>query len=186
MILKNFRKKLPTDLYSEVIFSWGITVTIAWIATYVLSAYPQWAVINPDIDIMIIWIVLMAIPILITQELFPADFWYEKLTKEWAELMVAGFLINLVALYMYLSVLWLEFSYVHTWFIIGAVGFYITGKNLSGNKRKLYYISAVLNALAIPFFHLTRDVYRFEIFLIAALIQGVPMLIDFWMNWRNS
>ena len=75
-------------------------------------------------------------------------------------------------------------AYFHLWFLVGALGFAYSAAVAHGGARKgLYGTAALLNAamvLALVAVPDARDVA----FLVAAAVQGLPMLVDLPLRTR--
>ena len=75
-------------------------------------------------------------------------------------------------------------SYHHLWFAIGAVGFAVSAWQAEGGARKtLYGVAAALNALMVVLLVIYPPVEALA-FLVAAGIQGLPMLADLPLRRR--
>ena len=75
-------------------------------------------------------------------------------------------------------------SYYHLWFAVGAVGFAVSAVQAEGGGRKtLYGAASALNALMVVLLIVYPPVEA-AAFLIAAAIQGLPMLADLPLRAR--
>lgn len=75
-------------------------------------------------------------------------------------------------------------SYYHVWFAIGAVGFAVSAVQAEGSQRKaLYALASALNAAMVLLLVVYPPVQD-AAFLVAAAIQGVPMLADLPLRQR--
>ncbi len=80
----------------------------------------------------------------------------------------------------------MPFSFHTLWFLFGALGFAYTASAVEGSRRKqLYGLAALLNligAFALFFNHELLEGYQY---IILAVIQGVPMLLDVPMRQQQ-
>ncbi|MEM1118353.1 MAG: hypothetical protein AAGJ11_17735 [Bacteroidota bacterium] len=75
-------------------------------------------------------------------------------------------------------------AYFHLWFLIGALGFAYSAAVAHGGARKaLYGTAALLNAAMVLALVAVPDA-RGVAFLVAAAIQGLPMLVDLPLRTR--
>jgi|GEM_PF-1685890 len=154
---------------SHVILSWGLTVTMAWLATAVMAemgfGYQP---------VMLMWTVLMLPPLLLTSLLkYRND--SNKLFNVWALLVVVLMIENFltpssIALY----------SYFHLWVVAGAAAFYYTSKRLPPPSKKTYLYAAYASVIIMPLV-----IYRpLLTSYFAAVVQGWPLLYDWYKVHR--
>ena len=75
-------------------------------------------------------------------------------------------------------------AYFHLWFLVGALGFAYSAAVAHGGARKvLYGTAALLNAMMVLALIAVPDA-RGVAFLVAAAIQGLPMLLDLPLRAR--
>ena len=154
---------------SHVIFSWGLTVTLAWILTAVMAEMMFGAQ-----AVMLMWTILMIPPVALTGLLKYRDS-SNKLFNVWAliviVLMIENFLTPAsIALY----------SYFHLWIIAGALAFYYTSQRLPPPSKKTYLYAAYASVLVMPLV-----IYRPLLSpFMAAVVQGGPLLYDWYTVHR--
>lgn len=75
-------------------------------------------------------------------------------------------------------------AYFHLWFLVGALGFAYSAAVAHGSARKaLYSTAALLNAVMVLALVTVPDA-RGVAFLVAAAVQGLPMLVDLPLRAR--
>jgi len=73
----------------------------------------------------------------------------------------------------------IQFSFHPLWFLFGAVGFAYTAAVVDGGARKrLYAGAALLNLIGARLLLVNHDLLKGYEYIVLALIQGVPMLLD--------
>ena len=154
---------------SHVILSWGLTVTVAWLATAVMAEMGFGY--RP---VMAMWTILMLPPLVLTGLLkYRND--SNKLFNVWALLVVVLMIENFltptsIALY----------SYFHLWIVAGAAAFYYTSKRLPPPSKKTYLYAAYASVIIMPLV-----IYRpLLTSYVAAVVQGGPLLYDWYKVHR--
>lgn len=154
---------------SDLLLAWGVTTALGWLATMIM------AVVQPSVPaVMAIWTVLMAIPVVITMQLYAAGN-SNKLFNFWAVavslLMVENF-VTPASISVY--------SYFLLWMAASAAGFYYTSRKMPPPSDTTYKYAAILAAIALPVVYYD---YRAGAIL-GILLQGGPMLYDYWTVHR--
>ena len=76
-------------------------------------------------------------------------------------------------------------AYFHLWFLVGALGFAFSAAVAhGGTRRALYGLAALLNALMVLALVVVPSA-RGAAFLVAAAVQGLPMLLDLPLRARQ-
>jgi len=160
---------LPSFDDSDLVLVWGLSTALGWIATVAMGIYTL-----PVEEVMGVWSVLMAVPLLMTAKLY-YDGDSNKLFNFWALAIVVLMLQNFltpggIAVY----------SYFHLWLAAGAVGFYYTSTKLPPPSEKTYRYAAIASVigLGVAFYQpITAP-------LLAVVLQGTPMLYDWYTVHR--
>lgn len=154
---------------SHVIFSWGLTVSLAWLATAVMAEMMFGAQ-----AVMLMWTILMIPPLALTGILKYRDS-SNKLFNVWALLVIFLMAENFltpasIALY----------SYFHLWIVAGALAFYYTSKRLPPPSKKTYRYAAYASVLVMPLVIFRPLLTSF----VAVIVQGGPLLYDWYTVHR--
>jgi hypothetical protein len=166
----------------NLLATWGVTVTLAYLLTPLLGANPLGLNYTVESQIVVMWFVLMGPPIAQTFSRFLDDRNWKDLHLIWAVVVIAGLLGNVYGIASITDEMVLFISYYQKWFLLPAVAFGLSAYMLEGFSRKVYSVSAVLNGVygaglfAVPALAPLA-------FPVAALIQGVPMMVD-WNHFR--
>ncbi len=150
---------------------WGLTVTVA----YLLTEYFGHTMEHGHDAVLYTWVVAMLVPVALTLGLgrrANAPVWV------WAGATVLAMVENFGA-HASESKPLMQFSFHTLWFLFGAVGFAYTTTVVEGSARKrLYAVAALLNFLGAGLLLVNHDFLKGYQFVVLALIQGVPMLLD--------
>lgn len=154
---------------SHVIFSWGLTVSLAWLLTAVMAELSFGY--RP---VMAMWTILMLPPLALTGILKYRDK-SNKLFNVWAVLVVVLMIENFltptsIAIY----------SYFHLWIVAGAFAFYYTSKRLPPPSKNTYLYAAYASVLIMPLVIFRPLLTSF----VAAVVQGGPLLYDWYTVHR--
>lgn len=149
---------------------WGLTVTVAYLITQYIGRTME----HGHDAVLWTWTGAMLIPIGMTLLLAKRN----ALVWVWAGATVLATLENFGA-HAAGSKPLMMFSFHPLWFLFGAAGFAYTAVAVEGSTRKqLYAGAAVLNLLAALLILLSHDFLKGYQYILLALIQGVPMLLD--------
>lgn len=150
---------------------WGITVTIAYLITqYIGNTMEQ-----GHSAVLWTWGVAMAIPTLMTL-LMGKD--TNALIWVWVLITAAATLEN-VWVHATQSKALMPFSYHALWWVFGAIGFGYTAAAVEGADRKrMYAIVAALHVVGAVIMLIDKELMKGYEYIVLALIQGVPMLLD--------
>lgn len=154
---------------SHIIFTWGLTVAVAWLLTAVMAEMKFG--VGP---IMAMWTTLMLPPVMLTGILkYRND--SNKLFNMWALLIIVLMIENFLtpaSLALY--------SYFHLWIIAGGIAFYYTSKRLPPPSKKTYRYASYASLFVMPLV-----IYRPLLTSYAAiLVQGGPLLYDWYTVHR--
>lgn len=156
---------------------WGLTVTLA----YLLTPYIEFAgieTIGVNYQIIGMWLVLLSIPGYYSLQEYQGDGNWKNLNVIWSVIMIVGVLANISG-EMSLTGDILRYSYYQKWFILPAALFAYTAYKMNGFSRKVYTGATVLN-LIVAFSLSSSPLLQAYAFHFAALIQGVPMIVDWY------
>jgi len=157
---------------------WGITVTVAYLITQYIGNTME----HGHSAVLWTWGVAMAIPTLITLLLAKQA---NALIWVWVLITVAATLEN-VWVHATESKALMPFSYHALWFVFGAIGFGYTAAVVDGADRKrLYGTAAALHVVGAVIVLIDKDLMKGYEYIILALIQGVPMLLDLPLRKRQ-
>jgi len=156
---------------------WGITVTVGYLMT---AAAGYLGLIGSGVNYGLItaWLVLMLIPAYYSVQKYREDANWKNLNFIWTVLMVLGVLANYAGQATATGEI-LQYSYYQKWFVLPGALFAYTAYSMDGFSRNVYAVAAVLN-LAVAFSLSSVPVLQTHAFTIAAVIQGVPMLVDWY------
>ena len=164
----------------HLLAAWGVTVTLAYLLTQILGRSGHSAVW----PILGLWTVAMAVPLWMTWSARQRGVDVGKLSALWVGLVVVAMAENaLAAGFAGGSVT--HFSYRTLWFAVGAVGFALTAAWVQGGARKAAYgLWALANAAAVVGLLVAYGSFEGWAFVLAAGIQGLPMLVDLPLRAR--
>jgi len=165
----------------DAVAAWGLTVTIAYLLTPYIKALGVTAV-AVEYQILILWALLMIPPIYMSYQEGKGPLGWRTLNPIWALFMIIGLAGNFLG-QMFLSGEALTLSYYHKWFLLPGALFIYTAYKMSDLSKKVYGAAAVLNLLAVPLLVL-EPVFQLYAFQTAAVIQGLPMLADWYVRKR--
>ena len=161
------------DPKQRLLAAWGWATTAAYLLTQAVAGLLG----DADIPIMVLWAVAMAVPIAMT--LRARGEGVGTLSAVWIGLVLLGMAENVGVELLGASEALEHFSFRTMWFLIGAVGFAYTAAVVTGSTRKAAYAAwAVANAVALGGLLVAYELFEGWAFVLAALIQGVPMLVD--------
>lgn len=156
---------------------WGVTVTLGYILTGIINQLGlEGAPINYSIIMM--WLALMAVPGYYSLREYRENGNWKNLNVIWSVLIIIGVLANISGQLTVTGDL-LRYSYYQKWFILPAVLFAYTAYKMNGFSRSVYTIATLLN-LAAAFSLSQNPLLQSYAFFTAALIQGIPMLADWY------
>lgn len=150
---------------------WGLTVTGA----YLLTEYFGHTLKEGHAAVLWTWTGAMLIPVALTLLLGRRA---NALVWVWAGATVLATAENFwVHATEFKSLM--PFSFHTLWFLFGAAGFAYTAAVAEGSSRKrLYAGAALLNLAGAVLLLVNHDLLKGYEYLVLALIQGVPMLLD--------
>lgn len=150
---------------------WGLTVTVAYLVTQYIGNTME----KGHAAVLWTWAVAMAIPVLLTLLLGRRA---NALIWVWALITVLATLQN-VWVHLTQAKNLMPLSYHTLWFAFGAVGFGYTAAVVDGAPRKrLYAAAAGLHVVGALITLIDKDLMKGYEYIVLALIQGVPMLLD--------
>ncbi|MFD1470277.1 hypothetical protein ACFQ48_18770 [Hymenobacter caeli] len=150
---------------------WGLTVTVA----YLLTEYFGRALHHAHAAILWTWAGAMLVPVTLSLLLGRRA---NALVWVWAGATVLAMVENFGA-HAAESKPLMHFSFHTLWFLFGAAGFAYTAAVVDGSSRKrLYAGAALLNLVGAGLMLLNHELLEGYEFIVLALIQGVPMLLD--------
>ncbi|AMR29511.1 hypothetical protein A0257_22050 [Hymenobacter psoromatis] len=150
---------------------WGLTVTVA----YLLTEYFGHTMEHGHHAVLYTWTAAMLVPVALTLGLGGRA---NALVWVWAGATVLAMVENFGA-HASESKPLMQFSFHTLWFLFGAVGFAYTAAVVEGSTRKrLYAVAALLNLIGAGLLLVNHDFLKGYQFIVLALIQGVPMLLD--------
>lgn len=157
---------------------WGLTVT----AAYLLTEYFGHALDHGHSAVLWTWVVAMLVPVVgsvLMGRRANALIWV------WAVATILAMLQNLWVHAAHQEPL-MPFSYHTLWYAFGALGFAYTAIVVDGSaRRQLYGLAAVLNLVGAILIFLNKEIMSGYQYLVLALIQGVPMLLDLPLRKRR-
>ncbi len=163
---------------STRLYTWGVTVTLA----YVLSQLAQSLDMGGHASITWMWGLLMLPPLVMEvmiwpkKEVSPEVRQQDALGAGWGLLVILGMLVTVAALASG-DHEFEHFAYRTLWFVVAAVGFTHTALVEHKIKSATYATAAVLNAVAALMMFFDYETMEPIAFGLAALIQGVPILV---------
>ena len=163
----------------DAVAAWGITVTLAYFLTPVIG-FLNISAIGLNYQILIMWTLLMIPPIYYSYEEGKGPLGWKTLNPIWAFFMIVGLLGNFAG-QMSLTGESLVFSYYQKWFFLPAALFVYTAYKMSGFSQKLYAGTALANLLAGVYLFVD-PAFQLYAFPVAGFIQGVPMLVDWYVR----
>lgn len=169
--------KLRRDF--DAVAAWGLTVTAAYLITPYLGLLGI-TYLGLNYQILAMWTLLMALPIYYSYLEGKGPLGWKTLNPIWALFMALGLLGNFAA-QLFLSGQSLVFSYYHKWFFLPAVLFIYTAYKMSGTSKQVYTAAAALNIAGGAYLFL-EPAFQIWAFQTAALIQGLPMLVDWYVR----
>ena len=163
----------------SLLFWWGLTVT----AAYLLTEYFGRTLEHAHSAVLWTWAGAMAIPVVLTIALGRRA---NPLIWVWAAAtglaMAENFWVHAAQ-----KKAAMPFSYHMLWFAFGTLGFAYTAVVVKGaTRRQLYAVAAGLNLIGAVAVALNKDFLKGYQFLVLALIQGVPMLLDLPLRKRHK
>lgn len=161
----------------DAVAAWGLTVTLAYFLTPLIG-FLNISSIGLNYQILVMWTALMAVPIYYSYQEGKGPLGWKTLNPIWALFMIVGLLGNFAG-QMFLTGESLVFSYYQKWFILPAALFAYTAYEMSGFSKQLYAGTAVANLLAGVYLFVD-PMFQLYAFPVAGLIQGIPMLVDWY------
>ena len=150
---------------------WGLTVTVA----YLLTEYFGHTMEHGHAAVLWTWIVAMLVPVGLTLGLGGRA---NALVWVWAGATVLAVAENF-GVHAAEAKSLMPFSFHTLWFLFGALGFAYTAAVVKGSTRQqLYAGAALLNLIGAGLLLVNHDFLKGYQFIVLALIQGVPMLLD--------
>ncbi len=171
--------KLKRDF--DAVAAWGLTVTLAYLITPYIELLNITA-IGLNYQILAVWTLLMIPPIYMSYQEGKGPLGWRTLNPIWAVLMILGLAGNFAG-QLFLTGEALTFSYYHKWFLLPGALFIYTAYKMSDLSQKIYGAAAVLNISAAGLL-LLEPVFQLYAFQTAAVVQGVPMLADWYFRKR--
>lgn len=159
---------------------WGVTVTLGYLLTGLINQIGlEGATVNYSIILM--WLILMIVPGHYSLQEYREDGNWKNLNVIWAVIILIGVLANITG-QMSLTGNLLRYSYYQKWFLLPGLLFAYTAYRMDGFSKNIYAVATVLN-LAVAFMLSSSPLLQSYAFLVAAAIQGVPMLVD-WHHFN--
>lgn len=159
----------------DAVAAWGITTTLAYLLTPYLKGLGITS-IAIEYQILLMWTALMAPPIYMSYQEGKGPLGWKTLNPIWALFMAVGLIGNFAG-QMFLSGDMLFYSYYQKWFFLPAALFAYTAYEMSDASQKIYAAATALN-LAAGLYLFIDPTFQLYAFQAAAVIQGLPMLID--------
>ena len=156
---------------------WGITVTVGYLLT-AAAGYMGMTGSTVNYGLITAWLALMLVPAYYSVQKYREDGNWKNLNFIWAVIMVLGVLANYAGQATATGQI-LQYSYYQKWFVLPGALFAYTAYRMDGFSRNIYAVATVLN-LAVAFGLSTVPVLQTHAFTIAAVIQGLPMLADWY------
>jgi hypothetical protein len=166
----------------DIVLTWGVWVTLAYLITQALGGMSL--PIPGEIVVMTVWSLFMIPPVLGSYRDVQAAETRITLNGGWALAIGLGVIGNWIGMVTITDAMMLVQSYYHRWFLIGLIGFAYTAWRVEGTSRQIYGGAAFLNALMLPAMGQYPTVMLWA-FGIAAVIQGLPMLAD-WYQYSSA
>lgn len=164
----------------DTVGMWGVTVTLGYLLTALIKQIGlEGATVNYSIILM--WLGLMLIPSYYSLQEYREDGNWRNLNVIWAVIIIIGVLANITGQMSVTGDL-LRYSYYQKWFLLPGVLFAYTAYKMNGFSRNVYAVATVLN-LGVAFMLSSSPLLQSYAFLVAAVIQGVPMLVD-WHHFN--
>lgn len=165
----------------DTVAAWGVTTTIAYLLTPYIGLLNITA-IGLNYQILLMWTLFMTPPIYMSYKQGKGPLGWKSLNPIWAIFMLIGLLGNFAG-QISLTGESLILSYYHKWFLLPGALFIYTAYKMSDLAQKIYGVAAALNlaAVAALFLKPSFQIYAFQT---AAVIQGLPMLIDWYTRKR--
>ena len=155
--------------------------TVAYLVTQALGARGHDAVW----PILVVWVVAMAPPVWMSVAVGRRSGGLGRLSAVWVGLVVFGMAENLWAA-GWASEAVKHVSFRPLWLGVGAVGFAATATWVGdSDRRAVYAMWAVLNAFLAVGLVLRPESFEGWTFLLAAIVQGLPMLFDLPLRSRE-
>lgn len=165
----------------DAVTAWGITMTLAYLLTPYIKALNITA-IGLNYQILLMWTAFMAVPVYMSYQEGKGPLGWRTLNPIWAAFMIIGLAGNFAG-QLFLTGEALTFSYYHKWFLLPGVLFIYTAYKMSDLSQKIYAVAAVLNIMAVPLLAV-EPVFQIYAFQTAAVIQGLPMIADWYVRKR--
>lgn len=163
----------------DAVAAWGVTVTLAYLLTPYIKSLGL-SFININYQILIMWSLLMAIPVYYSYKEGKGPMGWKTLNPIWAAVIVVGILGNFAG-EMFLTGESLVFSYYQKWFLLPAAVFAYTAYEMNDTSRYIYAGTTVANVAAGVYLFVS-PAFQMYAFQVAALIQGVPMIVDWYLR----
>jgi hypothetical protein len=168
------------DWRKDILVLWSLITALGYILTPRLSVL-NLGLVPYNFRVLILWTVLMIPPIYLSYREFKGPFG-KTINYYWALIVIAGLLLNFLSEILFTNPQLLSLNYYQLWFLLPSLGFFYTYWKLPEGFQKIYLLAGISNllvGLAIGFSPAMK-IYAFDI---AAVIQGLPALID-W-TWRK-
>lgn len=167
--------------HSNLVLNWGATVTAGYILSFILSFNPLGLQYSPESQIVAMWFVVMSLPLGATVKYMVRERDYRNLNFIWGLVVFLGLMGNIYGISSISDQLILFISYYQKWFLLPAIMFAYTAYLSKGFFKKLYGVTAVLNAVfGLALFAFAE--LAVIAFPVAAVIQGMPMIVDWYRN----
>lgn len=161
----------------DTVGMWGVTVTLAYLITGLINQIGlEGSTVN--YSIILVWFGLMLVPGYYSLQEYREDGNWKNLNVIWSIVIILAVLTNIPGEMTATGEL-LTYAYYHKWFLLPSILFAYTAYKMNGFSRKVYAVATVLN-LGVAFTLSTSALIFNYAFLIAALVQGVPMLVDWY------
>lgn len=163
----------------SLLLLWGLTVTAAYLLTQYFGNTQE----DPHGPILWTWAGAMALPLLLTLLLGHRR---NALIWVWAGATALALGENFWVHGAEAKAA-MHFSFHALWFAFGAAGFAYTAAVVDGTTRqRLYGLAAVLNLAGTVLVLVDKELLKGVEYVVLALIQGVPMLVDLPLRKRQE
>ncbi len=164
----------------DPVLSWGITVTLAYLFTPYVGLMPVKGV-PLNFQILLMWTLLMIPPVYHSYREAQGPLGWKTLNTGWSILIVLGIVGNFAGELLATDPQILTYSYYHKWLLVPGLAFVYTAYRMNDESRKIYGAAAILNIAAALALFVAPGLQAYT-FQTAALIQGLPMIADWYVR----
>jgi hypothetical protein len=156
---------------------WGVTVTLAYLLTGLVNQ-AGFSGTSVNYSLILMWIALMSIPGYYSLQQYREDGDLNNLNVIWSAVIIVAVLANIPGELTVTGEI-LTYAYYHKWFLLPGALFAYTAYMMDGFSRKVYAVATVLNLGVAVSLSSVPLVFNYA-FLIGAVVQGLPMLVDWY------